>query len=289
MTTPAPYRSYIQPEAEAEFPAAKNRYHLYVSYACPFASRALVARNLKGLEDVISISVAHPIFQKTKPGDESDSHRGWAFIDPDTTATITGLHGRTYATAGCIPDTVNHTKFVRDLYELVDPTPRKFSVPVLWDKVKRTIVSNESADILRTLNTGFRELVPESNAINLLPVEIEQEVEAANNGIVVEVSQSYFKVAFAHTAEETANEMKNVFPALARLDDLLAKSRYVVAGAGITEADVRLFHLLIRIDCVQRPPTEDSPTLSQFTNVVEVQCVVTLVATGSLVLTMDTN
>jgi putative glutathione S-transferase len=271
VPTPEPYREYIQPDTSARFPAERGRYHLYVAYSCPFASRTLVARNLKGLEDVISVSVAHPIFQKTKPGDESDAHLGWTFVDPATTPTVLGINGKAYATAGATPDAVNHVKFARDLYELVDPTPRKFSVPILWDKKTRTIVSNESADIVRTFNTGFRELVPESNAIDLLPPAIEEEVEAANNGIVVEISQPYFKAAFAKSAQQTQEGLANVFPAVAKLEKLLAAHRFVVGGSDdVTEADIRLFHLLIRVDVAQLA-TDEQPTLNDFPNVVGVR------------------
>ncbi|RLN82275.1 hypothetical protein BBJ28_00025923, partial [Nothophytophthora sp. Chile5] len=183
MASAPVYNASIQPDADADFPAETGRYHLYVAYACPFASRALSARNLKGLEDAIGLSVAHPIFQKTKPNDESDTHRGWAFVDPKTTLSVTGADGNEYSTAGCIPDTVNHVKFVRDLYEMVDKTPRTFSVPVLWDKKTQTIVSDDSAGILRALDSGFRELVPSNFA--LFPKELEAEIEAANSDRVL--------------------------------------------------------------------------------------------------------
>ncbi|RLN87926.1 hypothetical protein BBJ28_00026894, partial [Nothophytophthora sp. Chile5] len=238
---------------------------------CPFASRTLAARNLKGLQDVVSLSVAHPIFQKTKPNDDSDTHRGWTFVDPKTTPTVTGVNGREYSTAGCVPDDVNHTTFVRDLYELVDTTPRKFSVPVLWDKKKRTIVSNESADILRMFNSAFRELVP--SAVDILPQALESEVDAANNGIVAEISAPYFKAAFAHDMETTQTELANVFAGIAKLDEMLAATRYLV-GSGITEADIRLFHLLIRVDVALVEGSEHSLAQSDANGVCFVLCLV---------------
>ncbi|KAF1780423.1 Glutathione S-transferase (GST) [Phytophthora cactorum] len=220
---PAPYDYKIEPNADAQFPAEKGRYHLYVSYSCPFACRALAARNLLGLEDVISLSVAHPIFQKTKPNDASDEHKGWAFVDPAKAPTMVGFNGETYPTDDCVPDTVNNVTFVRDLYEKVDPAPRTFSVPVLWDKKKGTIVSEESTGVLRTLDSGFRELVP-SNKV------------------------------FAPTPEAAAEAETKAYEALAKLDELLAKKRFLV-GKGVTEADVRLFNTLIRMDTYQ-PKTD---------------------------------
>ncbi|KAG6610876.1 Glutathione S-transferase [Phytophthora cinnamomi] len=263
MAAPPPYASFVQPNADAEFPAEKDRYHLYVSYACPFASRALSARYLKGLEGVVGLTVAHPIHQKTKPDDDSDTHRGWYFVDPSTTPTVTGVNGREYSTEGCIPDTVNHVKFARDLFEMVDPTPRKFSVPILWDKKKKTIVSEGSADILRMFNSAFNQIVP--SEVDILPKELESEVDAANNGIVMEISGPYFKAAFAHDAEGSQVELTKVFAGVAKLDEMLATKRYLV-GKGITEADIRLFHLLIRVDVAQAEGSEY--TLTKYPNVV---------------------
>jgi putative glutathione S-transferase len=260
---PAPYRSYIQPEADAEFPAETGRYHLYVTYSCPFACRALAARNLKGLQDVIGLSVASPIYQKTKPDDPEDSHLGWTFVDPEKEATITAVNGKVYSTAGTIPDTVNHVKFVRDLYELVDKTPRAFTVPVLWDKKKQTIVSNESADILRTLNTGFRDLVPSN--VDLVPTALEAELNAVNDGIVAEVSSSLFGSIYGDESGKKAAEDRGRV-ALEKLNDILATKRYLV-GDAITEADVRMFHTLIRIDAFANKGTQEN--LTKHANVVE--------------------
>ncbi|KAG6611535.1 Glutathione S-transferase [Phytophthora cinnamomi] len=259
---PAPYDFQIEPSADAQFPAEKGRYHLYVTYSCPFACRALAARNLLGLEDVIGLSVAHPIFQKTKPDDAADEHKGWTFVDPETSPTFTGANGKTYPTTDCIPDTVNGVKFVRDLYEKVDPAPRTFSVPVLWDKKTQTIVSEESAGILRTLDSGFRELVPSN--VHLYPEELRAEIDAANDGIVTEVTMGFFKKLFAPSPEDAALAEAKTYEALAKLDAILAKQRYLV-GEGVTEADVRLFHTLIRLDVYQ---LKSDKHLTEYPNIV---------------------
>ncbi|KAG6611533.1 Glutathione S-transferase [Phytophthora cinnamomi] len=261
---PAPYDFQIEPSADAQFPAEKGRYHLYVTYSCPFACRALAARNLLGLEDVIGLSVAHPIFQKTKPDDAADEHKGWTFVDPETSPTFTGANGKTYPTTDCIPDTVNGVKFVRDLYEKVDPAPRTFSVPVLWDKKTQTIVSEESAGILRTLDSGFRELMPSN--VHLYPEELRAEIDAANDGIVVEVVGGYYKRTFAKTPEDAEAAETKIFDAMANLNALLVKQRYLV-GKGITEADVRLFQVLIRLDVYQKKT--DKRHLTDFPVVVD--------------------
>ncbi|KAE8882150.1 hypothetical protein PF005_g24849 [Phytophthora fragariae] len=259
---PAPYDSQVEPRADAQFPAEKDRYHLFVTYSCPFACRALAARNLLGLEDVIGLSVAHPVFQKTKPDDAADEHKGWTFVDPATSPNFTGFNGKSYPSDDCIPDTVNGVKFVRDLYEKVDPAPRTFSVPVLWDKKTQTIVSEESAGILRTLDSGFRELVPSN--VHLYPEELRAEIDAANDGIVAEVAMGFFKKVFAPSREEAAQAEAKAYEALDKLDAILAKRRYLV-GEGVTEADVRLFHTLVRMDVYQQ---KSDKHLTEYPNVV---------------------
>ncbi|KAG7394835.1 hypothetical protein PHYBOEH_004627 [Phytophthora boehmeriae] len=260
---PTPYDFSIEPNADAQFPAEKGRYHLYVTYSCPFACRALAARNLKGLEDVIDISVAHPMFQKTKPNDDADTHTGWAFVDPATTSTMVGANGKEYPTTDCIPDTVNGFNFVRDLYEKVDPAPRTFSVPVLWDKKTNTIVSEESAGILRTLDSGFRDLVPSN--VHLYPEELRKEIDAANGGIVAEISNAFYTKLYAKTPEDLETTLNNAFAGVAKLDQLLSKQRYLV-GQGVTEADVRMFHTLIRLDAWQGKA--EKRHLTEYPNVV---------------------
>ncbi|KAH7484889.1 Glutathionyl-hydroquinone reductase YqjG [Phytophthora ramorum] len=260
---PVPYSSTIEPNADAEFPAELGRYHLYVTYSCPFACRAWAARNLKGLEDVIGLSIAHPVYQKSKPDDKNDTHLGWVFVDPETTPTVIGFNGKEYPTEGCTPDSVNHAKFVRDLYEKVDPTLRKFSVPVLWDKKKQTIVSEESTGILRTLDSGFRDLV--ASSFQLYPEELREEIDAIENGLLTEISMSLIKSLFAKDSETARVELERGFESIAKLDELLSKQRYLV-GKGVTEADIRLFNTLIRVDVSQKKTNQQN--LTQFPNVV---------------------
>ncbi|GMF35980.1 unnamed protein product [Phytophthora lilii] len=261
----APYASTIEPSAAAEFPAEKGRYHLYVTYSCPFACRALAARNLKGLEDVVGVSVAHPVYQKSKPNDENDTHLGWVFVDPEATPTIIGFNGKEYSTAGCIPDTVNNVTFVRDLYEKVDPKPRKFSVPVLWDKKKQTIVSEESEGIVRTLDSGFSEMVPSN--YQLYPEELREKIDAVENGLLARISMSLIKSLFSKDSETARVELEKGFVSIAELEELLSTQRYLVSDS-MTEADIRLFNTLIRVDVSQKKDSQQN--LAQFPNVVGV-------------------
>ncbi|KAF4315303.1 hypothetical protein G195_010235 [Phytophthora kernoviae 00238/432] len=260
---PAPYDYTIDTNAGAKFSAEKGRYHLYVTYSCPFACRALAARNLLGLEDVIGLSVAHPIHQRTKPDDDNDQHLGWVFVDPETTPTVVGFNGLKYLTEGCTPDTVNHVKFVRDLYEKVDPTLRKFSVPVLWDKKTHTIVSEQSTGILRTLDSGFRDLA-QSN-VHLYPKELREEIDEVESGLLTEISTSLIKSLFAKSSETAREELEKGFVGIGKLDELLSRQRYLV-GKGVTEADVRLFNTLIRVDVAQKKTSQQN--LTHFPNVV---------------------
>ncbi|GMF37137.1 unnamed protein product [Phytophthora fragariaefolia] len=184
--TPPPYASFVQPNADTEFPAEKDCYHLYVSYACPFASRALSACYLTGLEDVVGLSVAHPIHQKTKPDDDSDTHRSWYFVDPSTTLTVTGVNGRDISQ-------------VLSAYFLGQQEED--------DRVRR--LGGHPADAQLGL-PGGRAVRREYTA-----QELESEVEAANNGIVMEISGPYFKAAFAHDAESSQVELAKVFAGVA--------------------------------------------------------------------------
>ncbi|ETN15817.1 hypothetical protein PPTG_07010 [Phytophthora nicotianae INRA-310] len=260
---PSQFDSRIERSANAKFPAEKGRYHLYVMYSCPYACRVLAARNLKGLEDMVGLSVTHLVDQRTRPDNENDQHMGWTFVDPEKTPSVTGMNDMHYPTTGCIPDTVNHVNFIRDLYEMADPTSRTFSVPVLWDKKKRTIVSDSSTDIVRMLDSAFEELAP--SKFQLYPDELGGEIDASNDGIVAEVNRGFFTHALASTTEVAQISLAKFFTTIAKLDEMLARQRYLV-GNTLTEADVSMFHTLIRFDHIQKKTNEQQ--LTQFQNIV---------------------
>ncbi|KAK1935579.1 Glutathionyl-hydroquinone reductase YqjG [Phytophthora citrophthora] len=239
------FRNWIERSSSA-FPPEKNRYHLYVSLACPWASRCLGALYLKGLDNIIGLSVVHPVFQRTRPNDENDTHNGWAFADPSTTPTLAGPTGLgAYSSKGCIPDTVNNAAFVRDLYDMCTSEPTRYSVPVLWDKKIKTIVSNESADIVRMFNSEFEDLVP--SKVDLYPEELRSEIDELNEWVYDDVSNGVYKCGFASTQQAYDEAVEKIFEGLDRAEEILAAHRFLV-GDRFTEADLRLFTTLIRFD-----------------------------------------
>lgn len=224
----------------------KDRYHLYVSLACPWASRCLATMYMKGLDKVIGLSVVHPVFQRTRPGDAEDTHAGWAFADPKTTPTLPGPSGLgAYSSKDSIPDSVNHATFVRDLYELVSSEPTRYTVPLLWDKKQRAIVSNESADIVRMFNSEFNDVVPSS--FDLYPEELRAAIDEVNDWIYNDISNGVYKSGFAASQQAYDEAVTKIFEGLERVEAILATQRFLV-GDTFTEADLRLFTTLIRFD-----------------------------------------
>lgn len=153
------FRNWVKADASTPFPAENNRYHLYVSFSCPWAQRALLTRKLKGLEDVITVDVVDWFWTEA----------GWKF-NPER--------------HGCTPDTVNGLQYVREIYHLTDPDySGRFTVPILFDKVKNCIVNNESSEIIRMLNSEFNEFCATSQQreLDLYPSELRQEIDAIND------------------------------------------------------------------------------------------------------------
>jgi len=240
----AVFRNWI--EADGQFPPEANRYHLYVSLACPWANRCLAVMYMKGLEDVIGLSVVHPTWQKTREGQE---HCGWVFANPtDPPLTSSTGHG-SFDCAGCIPDTVNGSKFVRDLYEKAMDDPDYtgvYSVPVLWDKKQGTIVNNESSEILRIFNSAFNDLA-KNPGLDLCPPALSEQIEAVNKWVYPDINNGVYKCGFARSQSAYEAAFSTLFGALDRVEDILGKQRYI-AGDVLTEADIRLFMTLIRFD-----------------------------------------
>lgn len=231
--------------------AEKGRYHLYVSLACPWASRCLAVMYMKGLDDFVGLSVVHPVFQRTRPSDPEDEHVGWAFVDPDKTPSLPGPSGvGTYSSEGSTPDEVNGVKFVRDLYEMCagQGATARYSVPLLWDKKERAIVSNESADIVRMFNAEFNDLVtPAAAAIDLYPEELCAEIDAVNEWVYNDINNGVYKCGFSSTQEAYDAAAAALFASLDRAEAILSEHRFLV-GDRFTEADLRLFVTLIRFD-----------------------------------------
>lgn len=221
---PSKFRNFIKPNADAEFPAEKGRYHLYISLACPWASRCLATLNIKGLNDIIGLSVVHPVFQRTRPDDENDKHTGWTFVDPVKTPTLPGPTGLgAYSSEGAIPDTINKAQYVRDLYEMCSTDNARYSVPLLWDKVKKTIVSNESGDIVRMLTSAFDAFVPSKT--DLYPEALREQIDEINEWMYEDINHGVYKCGFAPDQEVYDAAVTKVFASLGRMEEILSRQR----------------------------------------------------------------
>ena len=211
------------PTGDAGYKAEADRYHLYVSYACPWAHRTLIFRALKGLKDLITVSVVHPDML----GD------GWTFAQDYEGATGDTLYG--------LP-------FARDIYikALPDVTGR-VTVPILWDKKTETIVSNESSEIIRMFNSAFNEVT--GNTDDYWPSEMREDIEEVNTRIYTTLNNGVYRSGFATTQEAYDEAVNVLFETMDWLEDRLSKNRYLM-GDRITEADWRLVPTLFRFDLV---------------------------------------
>jgi len=223
------YRNWITadgaagPSGTGGFKAEAGRYHLYVSLACPWAHRTLIFRALKGLEGLIDVSVVHPDML----GD------GWSFSEDYPGATGDRLYG--------LP-------FARDIYIKADPkVSGRVTVPILWDRERETIVSNESSEIIRMFNSAFDGIT--GNTLDFWPEELRDEIEAVNGPIYSNVNNGVYKSGFATTQDAYNEAVTTLFAELERLEARLAEHRYLL-GDRITEADWRLFTTLVRFDPV---------------------------------------
>ncbi|MGP5302619.1 glutathione S-transferase family protein [Psychrobacter celer] len=210
------------PSGVGGFKAEPNRYHLYVSLACPWAHRTTIYRKLKGLEDMVSLSVVHPFM-----GDN-----GWTFA----------------AGEGVIADPLHDADYAYEIYVAAKPDyTGRVTVPILWDKKTNTIVSNESSEIIRMFNTAFDEVG--ARAGNFLPAEKLAEIDEINDRVYTAVNNGVYKAGFATTQAAYEEAVTALFEALDMLEARLSQQRYLV-GQTITEADWRLFTTLVRFDSV---------------------------------------
>ncbi|WP_334175198.1 glutathione S-transferase family protein [Pseudoxanthobacter sp.] len=222
------FRNWVTPDGapgptgEGGFRAAAGRYHLYVALICPWASRALIARRLKGLEEAISLSVVEPVI----------SAEGWRFG----------------TSPGATPDAVNGATYIHEIYTRADPHfTGRATVPVLWDKVRGTIVNNESADIVRMLNSGFGDLA--SNQFDLRPADLLDEIDALNDDIYPRLNNGVYRAGFATTQAAYEEAFWDVFSMLETLEGRLCAGKGpFLFGERLTETDIRLFVTLVRFD-----------------------------------------
>ncbi len=210
------------PSGIGGFKAEANRYHLYVSLACPWAHRTTIYRKLKGLEDMISLSIVHPFM-----GD-----KGWTFAEG----------------AGVIADPIVKADYLYEVYIAAKPDyTGRVTVPILWDKKTNTIVSNESSEIIRMFNSAFDEVG--ATAVNFLPTELLAEIDTVNEFVYSAVNNGVYKAGFATTEAAYKEAVITLFDALDMLEARLVDQRYLL-GNTITEADWRLFTTLVRFDAV---------------------------------------
>ncbi|MCV2885288.1 glutathione S-transferase family protein [Aestuariibacter sp. AA17] len=216
------FRDEISPDVNAKFPAENHRYHLYVSLACPWAHRTLIYRKLKGLEAIIGLSVVSPDMLE----------HGWSFGSfPEATG-----------------DTLYGHDFLHQLYTSVNDTiTTRVTVPVLWDKKEKTIVNNESADIIRMFNSAFNEMT--GNRLDFYPKPLHNQIDETNHFVYHNINNGVYKAGFATTQQAYEEAVSALFDALEEIETRLEGQSYLV-GDQLTEADWRLFTTLIRFDAV---------------------------------------
>ncbi len=212
------FRWRVSADGSSGFKAEPDRYHLYVSLACPWAHRTLIFRVLKKLDGAIGISIVAPLMLEN----------GWEF--------------------GAKPDPVTGARFLHEIYTQADPRyTGRASVPVLWDKERHTIVNNESAEIIRMLNREFDAFA--DRGVDLYPAALAAEIDAINARVYAAVNNGVYRAGFATTEAAYRGAVSALFAMLDELEERLARQRYL-AGDRITEADWRLFTTLIRFDAV---------------------------------------
>lgn len=230
------------PDGQPALPAEAGRYRLFVSYLCPWASRTIAFRNLKGVREIIGLTVTNPVL-----GED-----GWVYDEP------------VYA-----GERVGKIRFHHELYVASDPIyTGKVSVPVLWDMREGRIVNNESADIIRILNSAFDHLT--GNRLDFYPQALRHEIDRWNSPIYERVNNGVYRAGFAKTQDAYDEAVASLFDMLDELEARLAVTRYV-AGEHLTEADIRLFVTLVRFDAAYHGAfkcnirrIEDYPALSNY-------------------------
>lgn len=222
------FRNWITPDGaegptgEGGFKAESGRYRLYVALICPWASRALIARKLKGLEEIIPITIVNPVL----------TTEGWEF----------GGY------PGSNSDPLFNSTYMHEIYTRADPNyTGRATVPVLWDMKQNVMVNNESADILRMLDTAFEHLVPSN--IRLYPQEFASEIDTLNTRIYDTLNNGVYKAGFTQYQDSYEEAVKGVFDTLDELEERLDGQDYIV-GNSLTETDIRTFVTLIRFDAV---------------------------------------
>jgi putative glutathione S-transferase len=216
------FREWVTEDRHSGYQAARGRYHLYVSWACPWAHRTIIVRKLKKLEDVIGMTVVDPIRDE----------RGWAFREGP----------------GHSLDPINGFKFLSEAYVATDPTYRgRVTVPLLWDTATKRIVSNSDDDIMRMFNSAFNQLT--DSTLDLYPEALRKDIDELNTFIYENVNNGVYRAGFATSQRAYERAARHLFDALDQLDARLKARRYLF-GSQFVETDWRLFVTLIRFDAV---------------------------------------
>ncbi len=216
------FRDFVTADGSSGFEAEEGRYHLYISWACPWAHRTAIMRKLKGLEDIISLSVADPVM-----GEE-----GWVFSDA----------------LGTIPDFVNGASYLHEIYTKADPDyTGRVTTPVLWDKEKETIVNNESREVMRMLDTEFEAFAKKD--ADFYPEDLREEIDRTLDELYQPVNNGVYRTGFATKQSAYEEAVTELFDALDRWEGVLSVRRYL-CGDRITEADWAFFTTLVRFDPV---------------------------------------
>ncbi|KAJ7087036.1 glutathione S-transferase [Mycena crocata] len=216
------FRSFI--EEGGQFAPEKGRYHLYVSYSCPWATRTLIVRKLKGLEEIIPMTAVSPRM----------GSNGWPFSTVDDFP-------------GAEADPLFNSSYIKDLYLRANPEyASRFTVPLLWDKKLNTIVNNESSEIIRMFNTAFNDLLPaDKAALDLYPESHRAEIDALNAWVYSDINNGVYLSGFATQQAAYEKSVTKLFESLDRIEGILTGKEYLVGGQ-LTEADVRLFVTIVR-------------------------------------------
>jgi glutathionyl-hydroquinone reductase len=234
------FRAWISADESTPYPAVAGRYHLYVSLACPWASRTVIFRKLKGLEDAIGLTVVDPI----------RDDKGWAFRDPSggTRAVASGKEDDTRVVFAST-DPINGFQYLSEAYEATDPNfDGRVTVPVLWDKETQKIVNNCEDDICPMFNNAFN-AVAKNKEVDFFPKDIKEEQAELSDFIYDNVNNGVYKAGFATRQRPYEISCQKLFDALDELEKRLSKSRYLFPNR-IVEADWRLFCTLVRFDVV---------------------------------------
>ncbi|WP_013322517.1 glutathione S-transferase family protein [Gloeothece verrucosa] len=222
LRNPTTFRNWISADNTSQFKVEPDRYHLYVSYACPWAHRTLIMRKIKGLENVISVSIVNPLMLND----------GWTFE----------------AFEGSTGDEINGTNYLREVYAKADPKyTGRVTVPVLWDKQTETIVNNESREIIRIFDLEFDGLA--EHQVNFCPLDFKEQIDQTIDAIYNPINNGVYRAGFAKSQEAYEEAVGELFEALDYWDKILEKQSYL-CGDFITEADWCMFTTLLRFDAV---------------------------------------